>query len=511
MSTGSLLRYRPLSRPLRLGLAALGVALSAGCSRTFYREQADAEAYCLVDHKAAAVGAPSDEFRIAVDPRSRMFDPYDPDLEPMPPDDPASHQFMEYVDCKENAKLWREAPQTPFVDNPDWQSYLPRNEDGEVVLDIRGAVELALLESPRYQRELEDLYLSALDVSFERFRFDAQFFGGSSVFYTADGRDRAGGDSSSILAVSPARAGNRWQVQRLTSFGGTIVAGFANSLIWQFAGPTDYTSATLFDFAVLQPLLRSGGRVRVLERLTIAERTLLANVRAMERFRRGFYLNVVTGDDPGQGPSRRGGFFGGAGLEGFTGVGGGGFGGVGNFGGGFGGFGGGGGITGGAGAQGAGGYLGLLQSAQEISNQRANVASLRESVEQLQASYDAGRIDRFQVDFAQQALYTAQSQLLTSETFYEASLESFKISLGLPPELDLSIDDPLLDQFMLLDPELEAFQARVTSVLSALRELRTAMADEGPGEAAPEPFDEPIEGGPDQEDLADLLSSSPDE
>ena len=45
----------------------------------------------------------------------------------------------------------------------------------------------------------------------------------------------------------------------------------------------------------------------------------------MDQYRRGFYLNVVTGRDPGQGPSRRGGVFGGSGLEGFSGVGVGGF------------------------------------------------------------------------------------------------------------------------------------------------------------------------------------------
>ncbi|MCA9260796.1 MAG: TolC family protein, partial [Planctomycetales bacterium] len=155
----------------------------------------------------------------------------------------------------------------------------------------------------------------------------------------------------------------------------------------------------------------------------------------------------------------------------------------GNFGGGFGGFGGGqgGGVTGGAGAAGAGGYLGLLQSAQQIRNQRANVAALADSVEQLQASNDAGRIDRFQVDLARQALYNAQSQLLTAEAGYQSSLDGFKITLGLPPELDIKIEDPLLDHFNLLDPDLEQLQARVTSALARLREYRGTM-----GEAAPD-------------------------
>ena len=132
---------------------------------------------------AAAPG----EFRIDVDPRSRMFDPDDPDCPPMPPDDPISHQLMNCVDCKPGAPCWKHAPHTPYVDNPNWEEYLPRNDEGQVVLDLQGAVQMALLQSTDYQEQLETLYLSSLDVTFERFRFDTQFFGGSSIFFTADG------------------------------------------------------------------------------------------------------------------------------------------------------------------------------------------------------------------------------------------------------------------------------------------------------------------------------------
>jgi outer membrane protein TolC len=400
------------------------------------------------------------------------------------------------VDCKKGSKCWRCLPKTAFVENPNWQQYLPRNERGEVVLDMKGAVELALLESPDYQQELEELYLSALDVSFERFRFDAQFFGGSEIFITTEGKDRPGngGDSQTNFEVSPLRrigrpgsrlGGTNLRAERFTATGGEFVVGIANSLMWQFAGPDDYSSNTLIDFTFVQPLLRAGGRTRVLERLTISERTLLANVRAMERYRSGFYLNVVTGQDAGEGPNRRGGFFGGSGLEGFAGVGGGGFGNVGNFG--FGGFFGqggfnqgvGGGFTGGAGAQQAGGYIGLLQTSQQIRNQRSNVVALRDSLDQLQASYDAGRIDRFQVDLALQALYNAQSQLLTAETQYQNTLDNFKLTYGLPPETPIVIRDPYLDRFNLLDPELEAVEDRVNRLLTQLRELREALQDAG--------------------------------
>ena len=475
------------------------ILISSGCHRdqAFYRLQADQEANCLVDAKAAAVGIDSTPLRIDIDPQSRMFDPNPADCEPMPPDDPTSHRLMQCVDCKKGSRCWRCLPKTGLVENPNWQRYLPADAEGKVLLDLEAAVEMALLQSPRYQSELEELYLSALDVSFERFRFDAQFFGGSSIFFTADGQDRSGtGNPSSLLEVNPLDDANRLRVERLTATGGELVVGLANSLIWQFAGPDDYTSHTLLDFSIVQPLLRSGGRLRVLERLTISERALLAGVRQMERYRRGFYLNIVTGRSPGSGPSRRGGFFGGSGLEGFSGVGAGGFGSVGSNA--FGGTGGGTGVTGGAGAASAGGYLGLLQTAQEIRNQRANVVALNDSAHQLQASYEAGRIDRFQVDLTQQALYNAQSRLLGSEASYQSTLDGFKIDLGLPPSLEIKITDTMLDRMNLLDPKLVEVQQQVTSLLDTLRPLRRMDARE---QQPPAPANRLANDGPEDSNL----------
>src|SRR4051812_22618733 len=465
-------------RRISVILLLVVVGCVVGCTRAHYRRQADREVNAIIDNKALALGEGPGQYRIDVDPRSRMFDPNSPDCPPRPPDDPVSHKLMECVDGKPGAPVWNKSPTTTRVDNPTWKDFLPRDKDGNVVLDLTGAVQVALFESPVYQQQLETLYLSGLDVTFERFRFDSQFFGGSSIFYTAEGPVRAGkAGGSSLLEVSPLDPTNRLRVEKLTATGGELVVGLANSLVWQFAGPDNYSSNTILDFNLVQPLLRAGGRTRVLERLTIAERGLLANVRQMEQYRRGFYMNVVTGRDAGQGPSRRGGVFGASGLEGFTGVGVGGFGRVGAIGGaqlvqGFG-------FTGGAGAQAAGGYVGLLQTAQIIRNQFANIAALGDSLEQLQAANDAGRIDRFQVDLARQALYNAQSQLLNSQNIYDDGLDNFKLQYGLSPALDIKIADPMLDHFNLLDPELSALQIRLTEVLNVLREGALAEANGG--------------------------------
>lgn len=440
-------------------VAALGALLtgSTGCKRAYYRQQANDEVYNLLDHVASDPRWPLDRISIEVDERSRFYDPSNPDHPPMPPDDPTAHKLMHCVYCMEGYPCWHQNGDTPTVQNEKWKSYLPIEPDGELVLDRDAAVMLARVQSRDFQSQLETLYLSALDVTFERFRFDAQFFGDNATFFFHEGELRAPGPGSrSVLGTDTG-----FQVRKLYASGGELLVGFANSFVWQFAGTDVHTTNSLLNFNLVQPLLRAGGRARVLERLTRSERTLLANVRAMERYRHGFYLEVVAGGNPGPGPGRLGGFLGGAGLEGFTGVGGGGFGRIGGVAGGGGG--------GGAGAGQAGGYIGLLQNQLIIRNQEANVAGLRDSLAQLEATYDAGRIDRFQVDLARQALYNTQSVLLGRKAAYQGTLDNYKVSLGLPPDLPVRIEDPLLHPFQLIDPRLVGVQNEVARLLDELR------------------------------------------
>ena len=47
----------------------------------------------------------------------------------------------------------------------DWQKSLPLDENGVVQLNLENAMHLAMLHSSQFQRQKEDLYLSALDVT----------------------------------------------------------------------------------------------------------------------------------------------------------------------------------------------------------------------------------------------------------------------------------------------------------------------------------------------------------
>jgi hypothetical protein len=463
---------------LRAGLALLVLAMliSSGCSRAFYRRQADVDAYRLVREKADHPHWRLDDYTIAIDPRSRMYDPFCLDCPPMPPDDPTSHQLMHCVDNKRGWPFWHDQGDTPFVANPAWPEYIEVDERGILLVSGDDAVRLALLHSPDYQSQLEELYLSALDVSFERFRFDSQFFAGYEVFGTFSGPVRAGRpQGSSILELNTFSTGRRdWAVQKLFPTGADLVVGFANSLVWQFAGPNDFNGNTLIDFALVQPLLRNAGRDRILERLTVAERALLANVRAMEQYRQAFYVEVMTGRGAQGGPNRRGGVFG-AGLEGFTG-----------FGGGFGNLGGGGGGAGAAtAALQAGGFLGLLQSQREIQNQEDNVRRLRRNLARLtfllqeQPSEETGAYlnQGLQVAQARQALLSAENGLVEARNQFESELDNFKQTLGLPPQVCLLPQGNLLDQFELIDPAVINLPEDWENILTEHNQVRREIPD----------------------------------
>lgn len=481
-------RYSSPESALLLFLGIIAVLLtiaSSGCSRSYYRKTADAETKVLIDDKVNVASLPPMR-GVQVDRASRMFDPFNPDRPPMPEDDGVAHRYMQRVDGKKHYPLWDVNGWTNTTESPDWWTMLPLDERGVLVLDSDLAVRLATLHSIQYQAEVETIYLSAIDVSSERFLLDNQFYAGWNLGYTADGPDRrgGGGQSQSNLTTGPfGRTQRPFQYNRTFANGTNLLVGFANSMTWQLSGPDTQTSNTLLDMTLIQPLLRGGGRDIILERLTLAERTLLANVRSFERYKTGFYVNVTAGRAAEPGPTRRGGLFGGAGLQGFTGLGGG-FGTVGavqqapravGFG-------------GGGGVPAVGGILGLLQTQLQIRNSEENIArlqdnllrfedTLREQLTKVPATQDTIPSQQLQVAQARQALLSAQAQLFSSRNGYEAALDQFKILIGLPPYLCVEIRDPILDQFNLISSEMRIRRNAVANLRDRLGEVNSAILD----------------------------------
>ncbi|MEX0820182.1 MAG: hypothetical protein WD070_11345, partial [Pirellulaceae bacterium] len=126
-----------------------------------------------------------------------------------------------------------------------------------------------------------------------------------------------------------------------------------------------------------------------------------------------------------------------------------------------------------------------------IAGLRSNLVQLRDSLREnlLQIPDDPETIirERLQIAQARQALLNAESRLLNSQASYQATLDDFKRTLGLPPQLCVNIQDEMLDRFNLISPETIRSQAEVTELRSAVGRNNEAIlallrADDAPAD-----------------------------
>ena len=432
---------------MRLRWLAVMLLAVGGCSRVYYRQQADEQVYSLVAEKNNDPRWMTPNFSITPDYRSRHFDVTDPDCPPMTPDDPAAHEYMETVYGMRGSKKWDELGETDTIENPLWQSYLDPQaaEEGRtpVVRGVTaiGAIELSLIHSREYQTQLENLYLTALIVTFERYQFDVRLTGllgdigefgepGTGLFY----QHQPNGQSN--LKFSESHLG----ISKLFPTGAQLVTELVNDTVWLFAGPNSTQSSTTLTYSLIQPLMFAAGRDVALENLTQAERNLVYALRNFCRFRKEFFTNTVTGGQI-------------AGLQRFLR----GF----EF------------LASGGGGPSVGFYPTLLRL-QQVRNLEENVRQVEALIEELGAQ-GVGALDLAQLESSRA---DARGRLLNAVRLYEDRLDQFRVQLGLPPDVDLTLDDSLLAPFQFIDPTVIGADAHLQMIGRQIRSLRAPVSPE---------------------------------
>jgi outer membrane protein TolC len=488
---------------------ALLLATLPGCSRQFWRRQADMDVYDAEAEKLMDPRWAVPRVDVTPDPRSRFFDPYDPDKPPLPPDDPYAHQFMHCVDGWEGYKGWHVFGDTMSVENPQWLANFGVTEEmrdpvtGQIGympalknLTLTQAVELSLIHSRDYQTELENVYLAALTVTFQRFQFGVRYLGTvgepSVGLLTRVSPDGITKDDSTALT-------SRFGVSQVLPSGAQWIVEFSNNTLWLFGGAGQTNTASLLSYQITQPLFFGAGRKVVLEALTQAERNLLYAVRDLARFRQELFTDVVASSNSVS-------------------------------------------------------YMGLLQSLQQIINQRENLRRLQQQVVKLQTNAERGRVvpsaflpadndqappylreipeplrgllsydpiaqrlrwrsetpmtteqstairaisddEDFQMavtDLVRQvrdpvnsldvlqilSQYSQQeNNLRNAERTFQDNLDAYKLLLGLPPTVPVTLDVSLLDQFELIAPELIQFESEADQDFSAIWATAIAAPD----------------------------------
>ena len=432
-----------------------------GCSRRHYRLQSDRQTYEVLREKNAEGNWLPSDLDITPDPRSRFFDPYDQDTPPLPPDDPTAAAYMESVYGMRGPKRWKTLQQLSHIENPDWptffggQRFQQSGEDLPKIdsLAMNQAIELGLIHSRDYQQQLENTYLAALNLTFQRYRFDVRprsFLGepGFDLFYQHQPGDQSNLQFEDVVIGA----------RRLFPTGAQLVVELTNDTIWLLSGANSQASASGLAYSLVQPFMLNGGREIVLESLTQSERNVVYAIRDFARFRKNFYVTVLTGSRAVPLPGSSGG-----GELAY--------------------------LIRGERSPTVGYYM-LLYMLQRARNQSTNVRSLNNLIRNLVALGEAGRATSLDVTQLLSSYENARRRELFLVQFFRNELDRFKLQLGLPPNMEIMISDRLLAPFQFLDTNLLDMEDRfgrltidprptgIGQTVTQLSQFLTAVSDQ---------------------------------
>lgn len=353
-------RPRPARRAPRGPGTLLLVALALGSCRSpeEWAERADRDVYELVQARRAELFGQSDPFSIE------------------PPADSLRQRI-------------RAAPEPP-----------------RVTLTLLDCLAVAAESNRTFQDRRENLYRAALDVTLERYLvgWRPRVTGGAFV----DGQGEAAEEAGGFL---------RPELRRVLGTGAEIVGGMGLDLFRVLSTGDGWDLLSSLSLSITQPLLRGAGPQIVYESLTQAERSLVYEVRSLERFRRTLAVDV------------------------------------------------------------SGRYYRLLQQIDVVANEEQNFENLETLSARNRALAEAGRLSAIQADQASQNQLRASNRLLEARSRLQTGLDDFKLFLGLPIEFELELDPGELARLEgALDDDADLDEAFVVAYARAQRlDYRTAL------------------------------------
>ncbi len=162
--------------------------------------------------------------------------------------------------------------------------------------------------------------------------------------------------------------------------GAQISANIALDWARYLTGDPRTSLGSVLSGTITQPLLRGRGKKVAQENLTQSERNVLYQIRSFNRFRKTFVVSII--DE----------------------------------------------------------YYSVLQRREEVTNAKNNYDMQVESKQRLDMYAEAGRVDRFDVDEAEQSMLRAENNWVTAQQRYEQALDQFKIRLAVPTDANIELD-----------------------------------------------------------------------
>ena len=213
----------------------------SGCSSTHYRKKADKEVYTILREYEEEILGNANDFTI---------------------------------DTKYSQRNPKEIPADEIVGD--------RKAEGTMTLSLDQALQIAIDNSREYQTEKENLYLSALSLTTERFNFAPQFLGRIDPNVQRDANGEVSIGNNSRVAATQA-----------LQTGGMLGATLVNDMFRFLIGSQRRDIVNTLSVTLSQPLLKGAGRGIARENLTQAERNVVYEIRDFSNYQREFAVDIV--------------------------------------------------------------------------------------------------------------------------------------------------------------------------------------------------------------------------
>ncbi len=177
--------------------------------------------------------------------------------------------------------------------------------------------------------------------------------------------------------------------------------------------------ASILSATVTEPVLRGSDRAIVMEGLTQAERDTLYQVRSFNRFRKEFVVSVISQ------------------------------------------------------------YYTVLQRLEDAKNAKTNYAALSWLLERVEKLANAGRLPMIELDEVRQETLDAENTYTEAEKQYRQALDEFKLTLSLPTEKKLRLDETAFEVLKgseMIEPEFSEDQVLEAAQVARLDLRNTADA-----------------------------------
>ena len=215
-------------------------------------------------------------------------------------------------------------------------------------------------------------------------------------------------------------------VTRTLKNGMALTGALAVDLVSLLAGGSGSSLGLTGDASVSIPLLRGAGRDIVTEPLTQAERDVVYQIWTFERYKRTFAVTIARD------------------------------------------------------------YFFVLQEMDSLANAQANYRSAVQSARWSRRRADAGRMAEIEVDQAVQRELSARNGWISAQEQFKSRLDSFKVSIGLPPDARIELDPNDLVQLRARSAKLIEKTAATTQYQAS----ETAPSADAPVELVPANYED---------------------